>query len=332
MDYLLIFITGLTSGGVACAAMQGGLLASVIANGKSKELESSSPSLAPRSFDLGDWGPVSAFLVAKLFSHLLLGALLGWAGSTFAMSLNFRLFFQGFSALFMLATAGNLLELHPAFRYLSFTPPKFARHLIKYNQSHASLFAPIILGLLTVFVPCGVTQAMAVSAINSGSPLSGLLIMGSFVLGTIPIFLLIGLATAKFSELWRTYFLRIAAIILIGMGLYSLNGILVVLDSPLALQPSRSNVANTTQQVTIDVKNNGYSPNYFKVNVGQPVELTLRIGSVYTCAASFTFTAFNIHTFLEPNTAQVFNFTPLQKGKYTFSCSMGMYSGVMEVI
>jgi len=39
MNLFLIFITGLTTGGIACAAMQGGLLASVIANQKDQEHE-----------------------------------------------------------------------------------------------------------------------------------------------------------------------------------------------------------------------------------------------------------------------------------------------------
>ena len=37
MNLLLIFLTGLTTGGLSCLAMQGGLLASVIANQKDQE-------------------------------------------------------------------------------------------------------------------------------------------------------------------------------------------------------------------------------------------------------------------------------------------------------
>jgi sulfite exporter TauE/SafE/plastocyanin len=331
--------------------MQGGLLASVIANGKNQELEGDDKSTAPKSFDVGDWGPVAAFLTTKWIAHFILGILLGLLGSALTLSLPVKLFFQGFAAFFMLATAANLLELHPIFRYLSFTPPKFVRKLIKNTTASSALFAPAVLGLLTVFIPCGVTQAMAVLAVNSGSPLQGALIMGSFVAGTMPIFVVIGLATAKLSEVGRTYFLRAAAILLIGMGLYSLNGILTVIDSPLAatrlgptivrLLPPYSNAPKTLgatspmtgrQEVTIEVKNSGYTPNLFTVQAGSPVTLTLKTGDVYSCAAAFTFRAFNISTYLKPNTQQSFDFTPMQKGRYTFSCSMGMYSGTMEVI
>jgi uncharacterized protein len=359
MNYFLIFLTGLTSGGVACAAMQGGLLASVIASCKKRELESNSPNTKPNSFDLGDYGPVSAFLATKWLSHIILGLFLGLLGSVFTLSLPLKLLFQGFAAFFMLVTAANLLDLHPVFRYFTITPPKFAYKWIKTLSSRGDqvtlnlLFAPALLGILTIFIPCGVTQAMAIVAINTGSPIQGALIMGSFVAGTIPIFLLIGLATTKFSELWRTYFLRFAAILLIGMGLYSLNGIVTVvtpafsasnlgntliqflppyIETQVGSPASESTQDSKEQLLTIKVGNNGYSPNRLTAKVGVPVVLTLKTGTVYSCAASFTFRAFGISTYLQPNSEQVFRFTPTKKGTYTFSCSMGMYSGTLEII
>lgn len=356
MNLWFIFLTGLTSGGVTCAAMQGGILASTIANQKRAEGKKISVDSAPNSFDVGDWGPVSVFLLAKLIIHIILGFFLGWLGSAITLSLGMRLFFQGFAAIFMFASAMNLLEIHPIFRYVVIAPPKFARKLIKNNTAADRLFAPGLLGLLTVLIPCGVTQAMEILAISSGSPLRGALIMGSFVLGTAPMFILIGIATAKLSEVWRVYFLRSAAILLIGMALYSVNGILQVSDSPYSLQrmgprivrllPPYDTASSTSkvsdpnvklvdgkQKVTLSVTNSGYFPKTFRVQKDVPVELTLETkGGVYSCATAFTFRAFNISEFLQPNDSKVKTFTPTKKGLYTFSCSMGMYSGTMEVI
>ena len=362
MNLWFIFLTGLTSGGVTCAAMQGGLLASTIANQKNLDTNKNSADTKPTSFDVGDWGPVAIFLVTKLGSHILLGFALGALGSAITFSASIRLFFQGFAALFMLASAMNLLEVHPIFRYLAFTPPKFARRLIKNNISTTDkLFAPGLLGLFTVLIPCGVTQAMEVLAVTSGSAINGALIMGTFVLGTSPMFVLIGIATAKLSEVWKVYFLRSAAILLVGMALYSLNGILQVSDSPYSIQrmgprlvkllppyeksvdsvgarrgsPADPNVTlvNGVQKVTLHVSNSGYSPKAFKVQKDIPVELTLEsTGNVYSCATAFTFKAFNITEMLGPSDSKVRKFTPTKKGIFTFACSMGMYSGTMEVI
>lgn len=347
MNYWLIFLTGLTSGGVTCAAMQGGLLASLIANQKKTD--------AKPGFGFDDWAPVATFLSTKWISHIILGLLLGLLGSVIELSLSAKLFFQGFAALFMFATAMNLLDIHPIFRYLAFQPPKFVYKLVKNNSRSASLFAPATLGLMTVLIPCGVTQAMEVLAINSGSPTIGALTLGFFVLGTAPMFVVIGLATARFSEIWRRDFLRYAAYLLIFMSLYSINGILQVEGSSYSIQrigpkivhllpPYNTSikpkaigpgviVEDGVQKIKLSVQTSGYDPNYFRVQAGTPVELTLETqGGVYSCATAFTFKAFDIYDVLKPIDSKTHKFTPTKKGLYTFSCSMGMYSGTMEVI
>ena len=342
MNLLIIFLTGLTTGGVSCAAMQGGLLASIIANQKAKTPRQGGTSLA--GFDKLDYLPILSFLLAKLASHTILGFLLGLVGSVLTLSLGMKLAFQGFAALFMFATAMNLLDAHPIFRHLSFQPPKFLYKYLKKNSQNQAMFAPAILGLFTVFIPCGVTQAMEVLAISSGNPITGALVMASFVLGTSPVFALIGLATARFSEILKDKFLKIAAILLILMAIYSLNGVLLVLNSPLTLnklwQPMAyffsddrfSQNSYVGQKITININNRGYEPKYFQVKQNQEVELTLVTKDTYSCATSFVFSKFGIRAQLTANDKQTFKFTPQEKGKFTFSCSMGMYSGMMEVI
>lgn len=333
MNLVLIFLTGLTTGGLSCLAMQGGLLASVMANE-----EQPSP-----------WKSVLAFLGSKLVAHIALGFLLGWLGSLLTLSLEMRLFFQAFTAFFMFATAMNLLHLHPIFRFVVLQPPAFVRRLIRNTSHRQDFFAPVVLGVFTVLIPCGVTQAMEVLAINSGSPWQGALIMGSFVLGTTPLFAGIGFATAKLTALWQERFLKAAAYGLVIMALYSLNGVLVVLNSPVTFEKivapvtyffsderfnnlESSPVENGVQKITINVRNNGYSPNRLKVKKGQPVELTLVTDKTYSCAVAFVFKEFGINTFLEDTGRRTFTFTPQKTGTFPFSCSMGMYSGTLEVI
>ncbi len=370
MSLLLIFLTGLTTGGLSCLAMQGGLLASVIANQKDREhdkiveqshknaykkksryrqtLEKYNFSL--QSFDQLDWLPVLMFLLTKLISHTILGALLGLLGSAVTLSLGMRLGFQTFTAIFMFATAMNLLDVHPIFRYVVFKPPKFIQRMIRKTGKSTALFTPAVLGAFTIFIPCGVTQAMEVLAINSGSPVMGALIMFTFVLGTSPLFALLGVATAKLSEGWYQKFTKVAAIVLIGMAVYSVNGVLLVLDSPITVNRivrpityffseerfakagGAASIVNGVQQVTIGIYNSGYSPNYVRVQAGVPVNLTLVSKDTYSCALAFVLREFNINTFLEATDSQSFTFTPQKPGKYTFTCSMGMYSGTLEVI
>lgn len=341
MNLWLIFLTGLTSGGIACMAVQGGLLASLIAN-----MPKGTQTSLQAKYVIG------SFLVTKLVAHIVLGFGLGALGSVVTLSLGVRLFFQVLAALFMAATAGNLLQLHPIFRWVSFQPPRFLRRLVYRSSKSENLFAPIVLGFLTIFIPCGVTQAVEVLALTTGSPLSGALMMGAFVLGTVPLFATFGFMTSAFATKFQTQFARVAATILIGMSVWSLNGVLVVVDAPITLQKiiapvvwffsderfSENGVIGVEQQVgevqkvSLEVTNSGYNPRSLTVRAGKKVELTLASHETYSCALSFVLKEFGISVELKPTDVQSVSFIPTQVGDYTFSCSMGMYSGVLHVI
>jgi len=357
MNLWIIFLTGLTTGGLSCLAMQGGLLASVLSGADSEHdskhdsgRDSANKVAQKKTLSQNNWSGVLMFLATKLVAHIILGFLLGLLGSAISLSLGARLLFQTFAALFMFATAMNLLNVHPIFRAVAFQPPKFLQKLIRKTTKNTSWFAPGLLGVMTIFIPCGVTQAMEVLAINSGSPIEGALIMGVFVLGTSPLFAILGAATSKLSSLNSMRFAKIAATVLILLSIYGVNGVATVLDSPITLQKifrpvqyffsderfagARAGAAqvNGVQQVSIEVLNSGYNPKYVQVKAGVPVVLTLTSNKVYSCALSFVFAEFGIDTFLDSTDTKQFTFTPTKKGRYTYSCSMGMYSGVMEVI
>ena len=347
MTFTLALVTGLTTGGLSCLAVQGGLLTGLIANQKKDELGRTKV----RKFDSGDVLPVSMFLAAKLVSHTILGFLLGFLGSKLSLSLGAQLAFQGVAAAFMLAAAANLLNLHPFFKFMTFQPPAWLARRVRRVGKSNQLYGPALLGLASVFIPCGVTQAMEVAAIASGNPVAGAAIMAGFVIGTAPVFGLVGIAVARLSEVVEQWFAKAAAVLLVGMALYSINGILLVMDSPVAWQnvygmyqkvrqyeagggaPGGSVVRDgEVQRVTIGVESRGYNPRLVQVQQGVPVELTLESNGVYSCALAFVFREFGINTFLDSTDRQTFTFTPTKKGRFTYTCSMGMYSGVMEVI
>lgn len=358
MNLLAVFLTGLTTGGLTCVAMQGGLLAGVIANQKGKELTQKAE--GRNTLDAADLLPVGMFLGAKLVTHTILGFMLGGLGSVLELSLGMKLTFQILAAGFLFATAMNLLNVHPIFRFVAFQPPKFLLKLVRGSARSEALFAPAVLGALTIFVPCGVTQAMEVLAINIGQPVAGAAIMFAFVLGTMPLFSIIGVATARLSEVWNTRFMQFAAAALILMAVSSIDGVLTVLDAPLTLRktgealsqfgapPTWYNIAeasgglvgengfatlvNGVQKVRIDITSNGYSPRYVKVRKGVPVELDLSSADTFSCASSFVFRKFGISEQLQPTDRRIITFTPEESGKFPYTCSMGMYSGTMEVI
>ncbi len=340
MNLWLIFLTGLTTGGLSCLAVQGGLLVGMLSQ-ETQEKQSQKKKY------LG----LFAFFSAKLLIHVLFGFLLGAIGASFHISQTLLLTSQLFVGIYMFAAAMNILDVHPIFRHISLQPPKFLTTRIWALKKNTSVFAPFLFGLLTIFIPCGVTQAMEVNAVALGNPWQSALLLGTFVLGTFPLFGLLSLAFVRLSERFLALAMRLSAFLLLLFAVMSVNGVLEVVDSPVSLhkisaawvdfwtpEPLKKSQANLPlivqgkQQIRIDVNSTGYTPQYLRVKKGIPVELTLHSKDAYSCALAFTLSAFNIRTTLAPTDEKIVSFTPTKSGRFTYSCSMGMYTGVLEVI
>ncbi len=329
MDLITIFLIGLTAGGLGCAAVQGGLLASAIT--ARKELDKK---------DLNDFIPTASFLLAKLLAYAILGGILGLFGAALSISDNVRNIMQIIAGIYMIIVALNLLNVHPIFRYCILQPPRFLTKMIRNKSKSADIFAPGILGLMTIFIPCGTTLAMEALAISSGSAFKGSLILIAFVLGTSPIFFGLGYITAKLSDSFQKTFFKIAAFIIIFVGLMTINNTLGAAGFPiitLDLNGGSTSALNTSdvatqQEYTVQITGQGYSPNYLKVKKGLPVKITLVSNSAYGCALAFRIPSLGISKNLKPTDSQVIEFTPTEAGQIAFSCSMGMYRGVIDVI
>lgn len=342
----VVFLTGLTVGGLTCLAVQGGLLASVIAAREEKEIE------AHKNIKNSLW-PVGAFVIAKLIAYTFLGFILGAFGGALNITQDMQIWMQAIAGIYMIAVALNLLNVHPIFRYVVFQPPRFLTRVVRNQSKSKELFAPALLGAMTIFIPCGTTIAMEALAISSGNAFSGMMVMFFFVLGTIPLFFGLGSLTSILGDKFRARFLKLAAVLVIYLGSSSVNGSLVAAGSPFSLQSLYANspieislgggadqgvevsdtvVENGVQNATIEINPRGYSPSYLRVKEGVPLNLSLVSKDAYNCAAAFRIPSLRLGKNVQPNTTEVLNFTPQTKGKIAFTCSMGMYTGIIEVI
>lgn len=326
----LAFLTGLTTGGISCFAVQGGLLASSLAKQKKGSQKTA----------------VYAFLISKLVAYTALGYGFGVIGSSLVFSPKVQGFMQILAGLFMLATVGRLLDLHPFFRRFTITPPKSVFRFLRARSLDEGLFSAAILGALTIFIPCGVTQAMMLLSIASGSGLYGGLILGSFVLGTSPVFFVLGMASGEILK--RRSLKYAASLIIFVLGIIALNSGQILRGSPHTLQnyyaaatgklddvPTGKVAGVSTsgkQQVEVQVYSNGYSASAQTIKAGVPVSLKLVSNNVFSCARSFVIPEYNISKVLPSTGETTLEFTPTRKGRLAFSCSMGMYTGYFNVI
>jgi uncharacterized protein len=342
MDLVVIFLTGLTIGGLTCLAVQGGLLASVIAAREKEGIEKKSN--VDRIF------PTLAFLISKLIAYTLLGFLLGLAGSYISLTSNVQSAIQIFAGIYMIIIALNLLDVHPIFRYAVIQPPRFLTKRIRNKSRSSDIFAPAVLGVMTIFIPCGTTLAMEALAISSADPIKGALIMFVFVLGTFPMFFGIGYLTSFLGEKFKDKFLKTAAVLLVLLGFLSIYGGAIAAGMPVTVNKIVDSFNNKNensvdkmsvalppvkdgfQEVAITVESNGYSPRRLVLREGVPTKLNLITRDTYSCAIAFRIPALKIGVNLKPNGEEEVILPKLSKGDYTFACSMGMYTGVIKVL
>lgn len=323
-NLLVIFLTGLITGGLTCLAVQGGLLASVISEREKERLTEEGKK--------GNAKPILYFIAAKLIAYTAFGFLLGWFGSLFQLSVSAQAILQFAVAIFMIGTALNLLNVHPFFRYFVIQPPKFLTRLVRNQSKSKDAFAPALLGAFTVFIPCGTTQAMMALAIASGSALLGGAILFAFILGTAPLFFILGYFTTKLGDAYQKKFFKVAAVAIILLAVYNLRGAFVLSGINVGNNQSVEQAAANTE-ATITIEPSGYSPKNITVPAGQKVTLHLKNDKAYTCAQAFTIPKLGIQKVVAPGQSATIEFTaPKKPGKLTFSCSMGMYKGTITVI
>ena len=341
MNLWTIFLTGLITGGLTCMAVQGGLLASTLAQREEEKLKNGLKSG-------GNALPIISFLAAKLIAYTALGFLLGSLGSVFQLSITLKVIMQIAVGIFMLGTAFNILEVHPIFRYFVIQPPRFLTRLIRKQSKSQDIFAPAILGSLTIFIPCGTTQAMMALAIASGSPITGAAILFAFVLGTSPVFFVLGFFAAKLGDMFQQRFMRIAAFAIILLAIFNINNAIALSGSSLTLENISKNVWCTfaicesnaygkTSEInnnpTITIQSLGYNPNIINVKAGARVKLKLVNTTGTSCVQAFTIPSLGIQKVVPPGTTGEVDFTaPTTPGQIQFMCSMGMYRGVINVL
>ncbi len=346
-NFWVIFLTGLTTGGLSCMAVQGGLLATAVAD------EQRQQGAAPAK-------TITLFLASKLVAYTALGFLLGWLGTVVQLSTTARGVIQGIVALFLIGTALRMLDVHPIFRHFVIQPPKaLTRWLRRFSKDGADDHAtPIFLGLLTVLIPCGVTQAMMALALSTSSPWQGALLMFSFTLGTTPVFFGLSYLATKLGQTLQHRFTVVTAILILALGLYSAEGTLNVLGSPISVTALRQRYAAaatadspattqpdirassapagtddspkaTTAEVTITVTDEaGYQPSTTKAPANTPLTVTFVANGVFSCASAIVFPSLQKDLYLSRNDRKSISIPPQKAGTtLRYSCSMGMYTG-----
>lgn len=197
-------IIGLIASVSSCLAIVGGLVLSLSAKISQDNISDT------KTFVL--------FHVGRLVSFAVLGGVLGVIGSAIGINSTFTTILGLVASLVMLLLGLNLVGI---FSKNKITLPSGLFNL--FRRIEHKTFAPLTLGFATFFLPCGFTQSMQVSALSSGSFLSGFLIMFAFAFGTLPMLAFLSFGSASFAHGKQApLFFKSAGIVVIGLGLFAL--------------------------------------------------------------------------------------------------------------
>lgn len=356
MNLAAVLVTGLFAGGVSCAAVQGGLLTGLITRQRAAIAEPAAPArgtnkqaatVAERRnwrAQLGDdLAPVGGFLAGKLVSHTLLGALLGALGSVVELSVGLRTWLQIGAGLLIIVFGLAQLGV-PGFRRIVVEPPVSWMKIVRSRARSQAALAPALLGFATVLIPCGVTLSVEALALASGSALSGAATMAVFVLGTGPLFAILGYAARKAATAWKGRLAIVTGMVVLAMGLYTLNGGLELAGSPLAASKIARSVGSADtpadtatvsevegqQTVVVTARTGSYSPENVQVRSGVPTTLVVKSENAQGCVRSFVIR--DEQKVLPVQGETRIDLGVLQPGRLDYACGMGMYTGVITIV
>ncbi|MWA02209.1 sulfite exporter TauE/SafE family protein [Actinomadura sp. LD22] len=337
MDVAGLFLAGagagLLAGGTTCAATQLGLLTGAVGG---------AAGAGPGPAATRPVRQVSVFLTAKLASHMALGALLGLVGGAVQPGPRVRGALLAGAAAVLALFALDLLGFRPARRLLRRNGTPSSRPGESEDGCHPPRAGrsgrPVLLGAATVLVPCGLTLSAELLAVTSRSALGGAVVMGAFVLGTAPLFGLIGVAVGRTLALLRgrlTALLAVALLAASGWTLLSglrLGGWLPSGGAATATADSARFVrtdAAGTQVVTIWALDRGYRPALLTARARVHTVLVLRTRRTSGHMRVFTIPSRGKDVYLPATGETRVALGAPGPGRMPFMCASGHFPGAI---
>jgi len=208
-NFMLLLTTGLLAGFSHCVGMCGPLVSTFVMHRRQQRTEVTSPLLT--------------FQFGRLTAYMLLGLLAGAFGSVVRIAVVAQQWQGAMSiviGLIMLGAGLNLLGWWPAhFQILPVRLRYRVNAWIRSSLHRQHPLANFALGLSNALLPCAPVYTLLLLAATTGGPLRGALTMFIFGLGTLPAMVGVGLFAAQVSLRLRSQLYRVAALLIVVVGL-----------------------------------------------------------------------------------------------------------------
>ncbi|KKP78608.1 MAG: hypothetical protein A2271_01890 [Candidatus Moranbacteria bacterium RIFOXYA12_FULL_35_19] len=326
LTYGIAFLIGLAASVSTCLAIVGG-----VAIAFSEKYQSEG-----RGFYENAVKPNILFHIGRLTTFFVLGGLLGLIGGEINISGNFVAIFTIIIAIIMGMLGLNILGIIPSISNFGLRMPKKLTQKWSALKRSERKTAPLFLGGLTFFLPCGFTQSMQIFALTSGSFFAGGSILFLFALGTVPALLILGITTSWAKGKGVVVFQKVVGIIIILFAIYAFNSGLALrggnknifqIQTKLEENKINNNNNNNNEQIVrMSITSRGFIPSTLKIKKGVPVEWIINGNQISGCTNKIIIPSLNISQGINYG-ENVVRFTPNKTGEIPFSCWMGMVKG-----
>ncbi len=332
MGFGMLFLVGILTS-VHCVGMCGGI---VLSQCLPADAADATPTGAKASA-ASTLRPGLLYNAGRVVSYTMVGGIAGAVGSVVSFSGTSRGVMAVVAGLVMLLMGVQMLGIAPGLaRYLPHMPRALRRGADRAKEGRG----PFFVGLLNGLMPCGPLQAMQIYALGTGSALLGAGSMLFFSLGTVPLLLGLGAASAALGRRFSSRMMKAGAVLVLALGVvmvgrgFTLSGL-----QPLGASGSTdkmpqgivSVVSDGVQTVTTTLSAAGYPE--FTVQAGVPVHWDLKVpaGTLTGCNRTVVVPAYNVQKALQVGDNWI-DFTPTATGTIPFSCWMGMVDSRIHVV
>ncbi len=196
-----------------CVGMCGGIVLAYSSTKIDSSMNKTQQSLSHLTYAFG-----------RITTYTVLGAIFGFLGSVVTFSNKTNGILLIVTGILMVLIGFSLMG---KFKFLTViehsvsTAPWYQENFKKLlsNNSKLSFY---FLGLLNGLLPCGFVYAFAITAVSTGSPLWGAIVMLVFGLSTIPAMFSLGFFVGLFKQTeLRNMFIKVASVLVILYGMYT---------------------------------------------------------------------------------------------------------------
>lgn len=215
VTYGTAFVVGIIASLSTCMAVVGGLVLSMSAT-FAKEGDAVRPQML--------------FHVGRLVAFFVLGGVIGSLGSAFTLNGTGTFILGIIIGAVMLLLGINLLDVFHWAKRLQPSMPRFiSQHAHGISKLNHSL-TPLLIGVVTFFLPCGFTQSMQIFTLSTGGFLPGALTMFVFALGTLPVLAALSFSSFNIAKSPKAgIFFKTAGLIVILFAIFNIINALVVI-------------------------------------------------------------------------------------------------------